>query len=894
MIDKPEQQPSWHSCTIEETLLKLESTAHGLSTTEVTQRLNQYGKNQLPQTKGISFFKIFFNQFKNALIYVLLIAAIISLFLQEYTDAGVILVVLVTNAIIGSTQEFNAAKNVANLNNLIQTKVRVKRDSHIISLDAKDLVPGDIVILESGCKVAADLRLIEVSNLQIDEAILTGESSSVTKSTNHLDANLSLAERVNIAFSGSSVNSGSGLGVVVATGMHTQIGKIAKVIAHETKLLPPLVVRMERFTQQLSIIVLGMCLLFMLLALWRGFSFMEVFFLSIALAVSAIPEGLPIAITIALSVSTKRMLGRNVIIRKLAAVEGLGSCSVIASDKTGTLTVNKQTIKIIEFTSGEIIQVNGEGYNNIGEITTQNGKQLNPLEFKLVQKIALAGAIANEAALYLTDNTWYANGDEVDIAFLSLAYKAGIKPDFKQELNNLTIIPYQSENKYSGASCQYRGENISVVKGAVETILALATQQLSITGEAVKIDDAHIERQTLRLTARGYRVMALAEKDMKDNSWILIGLVGMQDPLRPESLAAVQECQKAGIKVCMVTGDHPSTALAISKEVGIACSNDQVISGHELEQLQQSHPQSWHNFIKDKSVFARVSPLQKMHIVEGLHSLGNYVAVTGDGVNDVPALKKANIGIAMGSGTDLTKDTADIIIVNDNFSSIIAGVEEGRYAYDNIRKVTYLSVSSALGEIFLLIVAVIIGLPMPLIAIQILWVNLITNGLQDVALAFEAGEAESMLQPPRPKHEALFNRLMIEESLVSGLTIGLICLGFWWGSLKLGIPEIHARSLLFTLLIFLENFHVFNCRSERRSVLRIPLRNNYFVVIAVIGSQLIQLLVAHIPFMQKVLHTDLISWREWLLLFGISLILLLVMELYKLLRVNKLLKTPKH
>lgn len=888
-------EPQWHALSIDETLIQLKSHPNGLNDAEVTKRLNHYGYNILPPAKSVSYLKIFLSQFKNALIYILLISALISLFVAEYTDASVILIVLLSNAFIGSIQEYNAAKNAANLNSLIKTQVRVKRNGELVHVDAANLVPGDIVILEAGNKVPADLRLIEAQQLRINEALLTGESSSVNKNCARVALNSLLGDRANLAFSASQVSSGRGVAIVVATGIHTQIGKIAKVMAHEVKLVAPLVVRMERFTQQLSIMVLTLCCVFMLLALWRGFSFQQVFFLSIALAVSAIPEGLPIAITVALSVASKRMAKRNVLIRKLAAVEGLGSCSIIASDKTGTLTVNQQTIKIVQFASGDILQIGGEGYNADGLIQTMDSTTpLSANQQALLTQVALAGAIANEGSLFHSPTGWQHNGDEVDVAFLALAYKAGITTDFKSQISELELTPYQSEHKYSGARCKFQQHQLSVVKGAVETILAQAKYQLAADGSLTKLDIAAIESKALNLTAQGYRVMAIAQQTSPQTDLVLLALIGMQDPLRAESINAVAACQKAGIRVCMVTGDHPSTALAIAKELGIAKDESDVISGGQLEILQTEQPQNWQNLIRHKSVFARVNPLQKMHIVTALHKLGHYIAVTGDGVNDVPALKKANISIAMGSGSDLTKDSADMILLNDDFSSIVAGVEEGRYAYDNIRKVTYMSVSSAIGEIFLLLMAVAIGVPLPLIAIQILWVNLICNGLQDVALAFEAGEIESMQQAPRAKNESVFNRLMIEESVIAGLALGGICLGFWLTALKLGMSEYHARSLLFVLLIFLENIHVFNCRSEHRSVLKSPIRNNYFVVLSVIGAQLIQLIISHIPFMQRVLHLDVINWREWLMLFALSLLLLLIMELYKFFKFSNSRVNPTH
>lgn len=886
---------NWHSMNVNETLLHLETTLEqGLNNEQVLFRQQTFGKNTLPQKSAVNLWRIFFGQFKNALIYILLAAAVVSLVVGEYSDGALIMVVLLVNAIIGTVQEYKAEQNAANLNSLITIQTRVRRNGQIVSLDAAELVVGDIVILTAGNKVPADLRLIETHQLKINESLLTGESQSIVKHSQVLSGELALGDRINLAYSGSQVNYGQGIGVVVATGMATQIGMIATAILHEESLPPPLVVRMERFTRQLALIVLSLCVIFGIAAIYRGFVWHEVLFLSIALAVSAIPEGLPIAITVALSIATKKMVKRQVLVRKLAAVEGLGSCNIIASDKTGTLTVNRQLIRQIWLSDDSILNVTGEGYDNHGQITDGVGNQIAGNLPLALRQLIIAGCAANEAELFYSESDirWQHSGDEVDLAFLALGYKANILPHLKTQLTINELTPYSSERKFSAATVNFDHQAYYFIKGAAETLLERSAWQIDHEGKLVPINADNILQQIDQLAQSGHRVLAVAGKSLATETiasggLIFYGLVGMIDPLRSESRAAIAECHNAGIQVAMITGDHPHTALAIARELGIADNDEQVISGSQFEQLYLEHKDTLAQRIQAIRVFARVSPLQKMYIVEALYQAGNFVAVTGDGVNDVPALKKAHIGISMGSGSDLTKDSADLIVVDDNFKSIVAGVEEGRYAYDNIRKVTYLSISSAFAEIFLLLLAVLVGLPLPLTAVQLLWINLITNGMQDVALAFEKGEPESMQRPPRSSQESIFNRLMIEESLLSGLTMGGICFGLWYILLGFGYSEWHARTLLFLMLVFLENFQVFNCRSEYRSVFKIPFRNNYFVVIAVIGAQIIQLIVSHIPFMQKVLDADPVNLEEWLMLFTLSVLLLLVMEIYKYLRFKR-------
>ncbi len=772
--------------------------------------------------------------------------------------------------------------------------VKVKRNSKEEILEAESLVPGDIVYLESGNRVPADLRILQSNQLNIDESLLTGESIFVNKISEVIQEDVPMSDRKNMTYAGSTVMSGRGMGVVVATGHLTEVGNIARTVIVSSALKPPLVIRTERFARQVALLVLITTGLLATIALFQGIPHHEIFFFAVALAVSAIPEGLPVAITVALAIATKRMSKRNVIVRKLTAVEGLGSCTFIASDKTGTLTVNKQTIKRVVFPEGLNYEVTGAGYNGDGTIINkQDGEEPDSTERILLNRLCQVGTICNESNLKFKNEHWLHFGDSVDLALMALTYKNGQDPHvIRREIVITGELPFESEHRYAATFYQRGEESFVAIKGALETLLPLC-HRMSTTKGKVAIDVHSIEKQALELTEQGYRVLALASSsltaplyknasDREIPQLTFQGLVGLIDPLRPEVKDAVQKCRLAGVDVAIVTGDHPLTALAIAKELNIGQDEKQVITGKQLEEISTSGSDNFIKAVKGKKVFARVSPLQKMYIVEALSKAGHYVAVTGDGVNDVPALKKANIGVAMGSGTDLAKETADIIVTDDNFSSIEAGIEGGRFAYDNIRKVTYLLISTGAAEIVMFLLSLVAGLPLPLVAVQLLWLNLVTNGIQDVALAFEGGEPETMKRPPRKPSEGIFNQLMIRQTLVSGFTIGLVAFGIWKWLLYQGYDEFHARTLLLMFMVFAENVHAFNCRSEYVSAFKVPLNRNWFIVGGVLTAQLIHLIASNIPFTQKMLQTDAVNIKEWMVLFAISLVVLIAMEIFKL------------
>ncbi len=889
-----QQQLTSHLHTVEETLKDMDSSLEGLSGEKAAQRLEKYGPNKLPGKKLVSLWSIIFSQIKNPLIFILIAAAVISIVIGEIDDAAFIIFVILLNTGLGASQEWKAEKSAQLLEAYLQKQVRVRRDGQEKNIEAQDLVPGDIVFIESGDHVPADIRLVKVSSLKLDEALLTGESVSVTKDTGAMEEDCPPSECRNIAFAGSTVNSGRALGIVVKTGMDTEIGKIAKAVYGTEEVKPPLLVRMDRFARQVGYIVLGVAVLVAVVARAQGFEYIDVFLIAVALAVAAIPEGLPIALTVALSISTNRMAKRKVIVRKLAAVESLGSCTLIASDKTGTLTLNKQTVRAVLTGEGKRFEVTGEGYAGEGDIKGEEGRK----ESKVIYDIAQACILDNEASLEQKEGEWEHRGDPVEIALLAFSYKAGLSPaEVRRKAEIIGEIPFESENKFSAKFFKKDGRINVAVKGAAEVVVPLC-KKTKTEGGSTGIDPEAIEQQVRSLSSEGYRVIAVAEgfpQEMisaenlgKDDLPPLefLGLIGFLDPLRPDVKEAVKKSQEAGIKVIMITGDHPQTAFSIAKKLDIAKDMGQVLTGNDIGGMskeEEFYPEAAEK-LKGATVFARVSPLQKLKIVEVFKEEGNSVAVTGDGVNDAPALKAANIGVAMGSGTDITKDTASIIVTDDSFSSIVAGVEEGRFAYDNVRKVTYLLISTGTALVVLFITALLAGLPIALLAVQLLWLNLVTNGIQDVALAFEGGEPGAMRRKPRDPKEGIFNRLMVEQTLVSGLVMAAVSIVLWFYLIGTGWEVAQARNLLLLQVVLMQNFHVFNCRSERESAFNVPISRNYILIFGVIAAQGIHIASLYLPFMQGLLRTQPVSIAQWGALFGLASIILAAMEIYKLVK----------
>lgn len=887
----------WHAYDKEEVYRELKTSDIGLNQEEVNKRIQFYGENKLPEGKKVTLMQIILHQLINPLIFILVAAAVASVAIGEGKDAIFIFLVIFINSALGAYQEYNAEKSASSLQKLMRIKARVRRDGKETEVASEELVPGDIVLLESGMKVPADMRLFEVSGLELDESFLTGESIAANKQVAVLQEKLGIAERTNMAFAGATVLKGRGIGVVVCTGTDTQVGKISQDVTESASAKPPLVQRMEKFIKQISIFIIALSVILAVVLRLQGMDITAIFFFVIALSVSAIPEGLPVALTVALSIATKRMAKRNVIVRKLTSVESLGSCTVIASDKTGTLTVNEQTAKIISLANGTRFTVNGEGYNGEGSVTNSEDKKIEFSENQEISKMARIAVFANEGSLVTENNKWSYHGDAMDVALLGMSYKLGVDPEkWKMEESQIGKIPYESERKFSASFCSVNNSVFIGLKGAVETTLDFCPY-MSIDGDIKEIDKNKILADAAEMARGGYRVLAFASGEYKDfqkkevyenddiPALTFYGLVGFIDPLRPEAKVSIEQCNGAGIKVIMITGDHPETAGTIARELRIADIKTPVLTGQILAEAGASDSPAFEELVASTSVFARVSPTQKLEIVDVLIRKGEFVAVTGDGVNDAPALKRANIGVAMGSGTDVAKEVGSMIVVDDNFSSIVAGVEEGRFAYDNVRKVIYLLISTGAAEIILFLASIAAGLPLPLLAVQLLWLNLVTNGIQDVALAFEGGEPGAMKRKPRKPSEKIFNPLMINQTVVSGATMGLIVFGLWYYlNTYTQIDEIHARDLILLLMVFMQNFHTFNCRSERVSAFKVPLKRNIILVFGVIAAQGIHILSMQIPFMQNILRIEPISFNEWLYILALAIPMILVMEVFKFFR----------
>ena len=892
---------AWHALTAENTLQSLEGSPQGLSAEEAAARLARYGENRLPRREGTPVATLYLRQFASPLVYLLLAATVVSLFIGDWTDAVFIFVVLQVNAVIGVAQEWKAERSAAALDRMLQTMATVVRGGQPRSVPATELVPGDMVRLESGALVPADLRLIRQQELSVDESLLTGESMPVDKDPEAvLPEAAPMAERCNLLFAGATVLTGRAQAVVTSTGAETQIGRIASALAAPGQAVPPLIHRLEQFSRWIGIATVVAIAALAAVQIAQGLPLITVFLVAVALAVAAIPEGLPVAITVALTVATSRMARRNVIVRALPAVEGLGACTLVASDKTGTLTCNELTVKQVllfdDVGPAVMGQVDGEGYRPRGGISV-DGREPTRQELAGFAGLAHSAALCNEAELHLFEDDVHHVGDTVDVAFLVLAHKLKVDPrDAKQRHRLLAAIPYEPQRRFGAVFVTPEGTGegtaqpvaVAHVKGALEAVLPMC--------DGVDRDRALEAGEAM--AAAGYRVLAVAsgvvsqeaaQKAAPDSLRYLrlVGLVGLMDPVRPEVPAAVERCRSAGVEVVMVTGDHPATARTIARQLGIGATREGgapvVVSGRDLTKAADAgDAAAFDALVNGADVFARVEPTQKLEIVRCLQRSGHLVAVTGDGVNDAPALAQADIGVAMGkNGTDVARGAADLILTDDNFASIVAGIEEGRIAYDNVRKLIFLLVATGLGEIVLFFFGILSGVPLPLFAVQLLWLNLVTNGIQHIALALEGGEPGILQRAPRPPREALFDRRMIEQVVTAGVYMGACAFGFYYVALESGMAEERARNLLLLLMVMFENVHVLNARSERRSAFAVPLRTNPFLLFAIFGAQGCHVAAMYLPGLSDILAVQPISLQDWVLVAGLALSLLAVVELRK-------------
>jgi len=867
----------YYNKKIEDIEKELNTSSNGLTEQEVTKRINKYGKNTLPKKKKDSIVKIFFNEFKDPIVILLLFAAFASFMVDEAIDAIAIIFIILVDVIMSTYQENKANTTAEALSNLIKVKTKVIRNGKTIEIDSDELTIGDYVILESGDKISADMRVVESHNFMVDESILTGESIQVSKTSEIIEKeNLSINDQNNILFSGTNVVTGRAKAIVVTIGLSTEIGKIANSINTTKEEKSPLTIRVEKFSKQISILVLVVAIIITTISIAKGLPKHEIFLSVVALAVSAMPEGLPLALTMALTIGSNKMAKKNVIVRKLNAVESLGSCTVIASDKTGTLTVNEQTAKKIVLPNNTQYEITGTGYELEGKVIGEN--------IELAKEIALYGVLNNEASIEGNKRL----GDSIDLAFLVLGKKLAIDT---KNIKILETIPYESENKYSAVFYEMNGKCYCTVKGSLEKIKEFCNK-VNLTNEDIKNNILDIQNENL--AKDGYRVIALAngEIDKKDKytekdieKLIFMGMVAFIDPIRKEAVASIKECKTAGIKVLMITGDHPLTAFSIAKDLNLTQNEKEVTTGTEVEKYLTKGEKEFDAFVKNKCIFTRVTPLQKLEIIESLKRQGEFVAVTGDGVNDAPALKSANIGIAMGSGTDIARETANMIVADDNFKSIVMGVKEGRVAYANIRKIVLFLISCGLTEVLFFCLSIAADLPMPLVAIQLLWINVVTDGIQDFALSFEKAEKNIMKEPPRNPKEPLFDKTLFGSILFSGITTGLLVFTVWYYLIKkVGMEVSMARGYTMALMVFIQNIHVFNCRSEKNSAFSIPLKSNILIIVAFAVSVLLQIIVMEVPMLSQFLQTVSISKTHLIYLFLTSSSVLILMEIYKKIR----------
>ena len=878
----------WHHLPANEVAELLDSDlARGLTADEVRRRRDTFGANLLTPKAGKPAWLRFLLQFHQPLIYILIASGAVTAFLQEWVDSGVIFGVVLVNAVIGYIQEARAEDAIAALARMAASTTTVLRDGVKQPLPAAELVPGDVVLLAPGDKVPADLRLFRVRELLAEEAALTGESLPVAKLTAHLDKDTVLAERANMAYAGTLVTSGQGAGVVVATGDATETGRISRLIAQATDLSTPLTRKIEHFSAIMLYVILALAAFTFAVGLWRGEPAVEMFMAAVALAVGAIPEGLPAAITITLAIGVSRMARRRAIIRKLPAVETLGGATVICSDKTGTLTENQMTVQEI-YAGGATCSVSGSGYAALGEISRDGAAA--PVAGAL-RECLIAGVLCSDAALVERDGRREVAGDPTEGALLVAAEKGGLEPaELHATFPRRDEIPFDSRYQYMAT--QHDG-GLVYVKGALEKILERASAMLDADGHEAALDREAIEAHALAMAGRGLRVLALARGvapagqalDHRHlGELVFIGLQGMIDPPRPEAIAAVQACHNAGIVVKMITGDHAVTAAAIARQLGLDGDAD-VLTGRQIAALSEA---GLRDAVRTTTVFARVEPEQKLRLVEALQANGQIVAMTGDGVNDAPALKQADIGIAMGiTGTEVAKEAAAMLLTDDNFASIEAAVEEGRGVFDNLTKFITWTLPTNMGEGFVILAAVVLGVTLPITPLQILWINMTTAVLLGLMLAFEPISPDVMRRPPRPPAAPILTaELVFRIVLVSALLLGGAFGLFLW-ELKGGENVEQARTIAVNVFVMGELFYLFNCRSMTHSPFQVGFFSNVWLWSGVGLMILLQLLFTYAPLMNRLFASAPIGLDDWGRIVAVGCVIFLVIEAEKAWRRGK-------
>ena len=876
--------PVWHTLTVNSTLAELKTSPVGLSTDEARRRLEEYGPNELQAARRVSPWHLLLDQFKNVLIIILLVATGLSAFLGEGVETIVIGVIVLFAVGLGFIQEFRAERAIDALRKMAAPTATVLRDGKELEVPAQHLVPGDIVLLQAGDRVPADVRLVESINLQIEEAALTGESVPVEKHTEPIsNAEAAVGDRKNMAYAGTSASYGRGRAVVVATGMNTEFGKIARMLQTVETDRTPLQKNLDKVGHMLARVALVIVVLVVAQGLLRGQPFMEMLIFGIALAVAVVPEALPAVVTISLAIGVQRMVKRHALMRRLPAVETLGSTTVICSDKTGTLTKDEMTVRKL-YVAERLWDVSGAGYEPQGQFLI-GGQVVEP--DAALRQFLRAATLSSDAhiAQREEDGRWHIKGDSTEGALVVAAAKTGlVKAELDQQAPRTGEIPFTSETKRMTTLHTVPEGTVAFSKGAPEIILASCTQVLTGKGE-VPLDDAgrkQIIETAGRLADQALRVLGVAQKsgatlETAERGMTFLGLAGMIDPPRPEAGAAVTKCEQAGIRVVMITGDHPATAQAVARELGIL-KDGRVITGAQLDAISDD------DFVREVSgidVYARVSPSHKLRVISALQKGGEVVAMTGDGVNDAPALKKADIGIAMGiTGTDVTKEAAAMTLTDDNFASIVAAVEEGRGIFGNINKYLMYLLSSNLGEMLIIVGATMLGMPLPLSAVQILYINLATDGLPALALAVDPPEPDLMQRPPRNPRSGIFTRPVVILMTVGGVWSAIANLSLFTWARAQNFPADECMTLVFVSLCLVEFFKAFAFRSDRHSIFRRPFANKWLNW-AISWELLLLSVIVYLPFMHKPFGTFALPLTVWPVLLGTAFTIVPVLEALK-------------
>lgn len=883
-----ESNKFWHTQTTEQAFAELKSQSTGLSQAEALERTLQYGANEIQAAKRISAWEILLEQFKNILILILLGATAISLFLGHGIESIAIAVIVLFAVLLGFIQEYRAERAIEALKQMAAPTASVLRDGVEVKIPSRDLVPGDVIILHTGDRMPADARLLEAINLQIEEAALTGESVPVEKHTEPLPSDdLPVGDRKNMVYAGTAATYGRGKALVIATAMQTEFGKIAQLLQTVETSKTPLQHNLDKVGTALARAAFVVVAIIVALGLVRGQPFVEMLIFGIALAVAVVPEALPAVVTISLAIGVQKMVKRNALIRRLPAVETLGSTSVICSDKTGTLTKDEMTVRKI-FAAGQLFNVSGAGYSPVGEFSVDGSASTAPTTG--LKKLLTTAVLASDTHLVSgaeneSGSEWNIKGDPTEGALVVAAAKAGLqKESLDSEYPRMQEIPFSSETKRMTTLHQTNGSLTAYAKGAPEMILESCDWQL--TADGVKpLDDvgrSHALAMAHEMAGEALRVLAIASKlnvtlETAQTSMTFLGLAGMIDPPRPEAKSAIAICEQAGIRPVMITGDHPVTAQAVARELGLL-KTGRVVTGAELEAMSD---EQFQREVETIEVYARVSPAHKLRVVTALQANGHIVAMTGDGVNDAPSLKKADIGIAMGiTGTDVTKEAAAMLLTDDNFASIVAAVEEGRGVFGNIKKYLMYLLSSNIGEIGLMTGATLLGLPLPLTAVQILYVNLATDGLPALALAVDPAEKDLMKRNPRNPRTGIFTRPVLSLMVAGGLWSALVNLGLFAWALNSGRSLEEAMTMTFVSLVLIQFFKAYNFRSDRNSVFQKPFANKWLNW-AILWEVVLLVVIIYVPFLHDAFGTYYLPLVDWLIALGLAVTIMPVLELVK-------------